>query len=85
MITKAGSKGIDESGVEYDHGFTIEIGRVHYTPNADGTFETNVVIVEDGAEPRVEVRDMSAEDLQKWFDNPTPDYYESNIKILPTK
>ena len=68
MITLTGSKGVDADGVQYDHGFTIEIGRVDYTPNFDGSFETVVVFVQDGAEPRLEKRDMSAEDLQKWFD-----------------
>lgn len=85
MITLAGSKGVDADGVEYDHGFTIEIGRVDYTPNPDGSFETVAVFVKDQEEPRVEKRDMSAEDLQKWFDNPTPEYYEESIKPLPVK
>ena len=85
MITKAGSKGVDETGEAYDHGFTIEIGRVDYSPNSDETFETTLVLTDDGFEPRSEIRDMSLEDLQNWFDNPTPDYYESTIKHLPTK
>ena len=85
MITKAGSKGIDESGEAYDHGFTIEIGRVEYSPNSDGTFVTVATFAQEGQEPVSEKRDMSLEDLQNWFDNPTPDYYESTIKHLPTK
>jgi hypothetical protein len=85
MITAQGSKGIDGMGVEYDHGFTIEIGRVDYTPNSDGSFETVIVFNEEGQEPRSEKRDMSAEDLQKWFDNPTPEYYEESIKPIPAK
>lgn len=85
MITVTGSKGVDKNGEEYDYAFTIEVGRVSYSPNEDGTFETVLLISDNPSNRLVEKRDMSHADLQKWFDNPTPEYYESVIKPLPTK
>jgi hypothetical protein len=85
MITITGSNGVDANGEEYDYAFTIEVGRVSYSPNEDGTFETVLLISDNPDSRNVEKRDMSHADLQKWFDNPTPEYYESNIKHLPTK
>jgi hypothetical protein len=85
MILTTGSNGIDANGEAYDYAFTIELGRVSYSPNEDGTFET-VLLISDHPDNRlIEKRDMSHADLQKWFDNPTPEYYEANIKQLPTK
>jgi len=82
MITKAGSTGIDSEGVAYDHAFTIEIGRVSYKLNEDSTYEVTLNLnSSDGtAEIAEEVRTMSYDDLNNWFLNPTPDYYNTTIK-----
>lgn len=99
MITKAGSSGIDEFGNEYDHSFAIKaagtgdaksdlvFARVSYSPTEDGSYEAifKTSLTEDNDKEIVETRVMTLEDLQKWFDNPTIDYYESTIKPLPVK
>lgn len=82
MITKAGSSGIDSEGAAYDHAFTIEIGRVSYTLNEDDTYEVtlNLNSSEGHEEVAPEVRTMSYDDLNNWFLNPTPEYYNTTIK-----
>ena len=82
MITKAGSSGIDSEGVAYDHAFTIEIGRVSYTLNEDDTYEVTLNLnSSDGHEEIApEIRTMSYDDLNNWFLNPTPEYYNTTIK-----
>ena len=82
MITKTGSSGIDGDGTSYDHAFSIEIGRVSYTLNDNDTYEVTLTLnpIENLEEPILEVRTMSYDDLNNWFLNPTPEYYNTNIK-----
>lgn len=83
MINKEGSKGIDINGDAYDYGFTIEIGRVHYSLNEDGTYTTELRLHSDAGAPVFETRTMSFQALNDWYSNPTPEYYEEAIKDLP--
>lgn len=83
MISKDGSQGIDELGEPFDYGFTIEIGRVQYAPNEDGTYTTVLTLPNGTANPEIETRSMSLDALTEWYTNPTPSYYEENIKNTP--
>lgn len=83
MINKEGSQGIDANNEAYDYGFTIEIGRVQYELNEDGTYKTVLRLHADAGVPVFETRTMSSETLNDWYANPTPEYYEEKIKDLP--
>lgn len=94
MITKNGSLGVDEGGVEYDHGFAIDqIGRVSYLPedsegNYEVTFEEILLESDEPSEDKVakiEVRVLSKGVLAQWFDKPTESFYLENIKNIPLK
>lgn len=78
------SVGVDESGVEYDHAFATENGRVSWEKTGEDEYLVTFVLFQE-LENIIEKRTLTSKQISDWFYAPTSKYYEENILNVPVQ
>ena len=73
------SEGINKDGDAYDYSFMTETGKVSYVKKDKDLY---LVTIDNTISGNIEIRNLSLDQLTKWFYDLSDNYFNKNIKDL---